>query len=58
MHHLTPNYVDFDKVVESTFHETSSFAIELPSLLDEVSTTSGQCGLFPDIDAEILNQID
>ena len=59
MHHLTPNYVDFDKVVEeSTFHDTSSFAIELPSLLDEVSTSSNQCGLFCDIDTELLNQID
>ena len=58
--HMTPNYVDFDNVVESPFHDTPSVSIELPSLLDEVSTTStsSQCGLFCDVDPEILNQID
>ena len=58
--HMTPNYVDFDNVVESPFHDTPSVSIEIPSLLDEVSTTStsSQCGLFCDVDPEILNQID
>eukprot|EP00956_Cyclotella_meneghiniana_P024396 scaffold48935_cov49-Cyclotella_meneghiniana.AAC.1 len=56
--HMTPNYVDCDNVIELPFHDTPSVSIELPSLLDDLSTDSNGSGLFSGIGSEILQQID
>ena len=56
--HMTPNYVDFDNVIESPFHDTPSVSIQIPSVLDDLSTDSNGSGLFSGIGSEILHQID
>ena len=56
--HMTPNYVDFDNVIESPFHDTPSVSIQIPSVLDDLSTDSNGSGLFSGIGSEILQQID
>ena len=58
LHDMTPNYADFDIVVESLpFQDAPSLSVELPSLLDDSSTASNESGLFC-MNHEILHQLD
>ena len=59
LHDMIPkNYADFDNVVESLpFQDAPSNSVELPSLLDDLSTASNESGLFC-MNHEILHQLD